>query len=99
MDVCLMIEGREGVTWDQWVGVARIHVRPWLVRVLGMMTFSHEEETRPTDARGAERGLTWNPERHAVRSGDQALPNRRCISTVPVSATERAMKLVGASIS
>lgn len=23
MDVCLMIEGQEGVTWDQWVGLAR----------------------------------------------------------------------------
>jgi F420-dependent oxidoreductase-like protein len=23
MDICLMIEGQEGVTWDQWVGLAR----------------------------------------------------------------------------
>lgn len=23
MDVCLMIEGQEGVTWDEWVGLAR----------------------------------------------------------------------------
>ena len=23
MDICLMIEGQEGVTWDQWVALAR----------------------------------------------------------------------------
>ena len=23
MDVCLMIEGQEGVTWEQWIGLAR----------------------------------------------------------------------------
>lgn len=24
MDVCLMIEGQEGVTWDQWVSLALV---------------------------------------------------------------------------
>ena len=53
MDVCLMIEGQEGVTWDQWVTLARACETfgyEGLFRSDHYLSFSH-----PQRARGARR--------------------------------------------
>jgi F420-dependent oxidoreductase-like protein len=53
MDVCLMIEGQEGVSWDQWVALARTCERlgfEGLFRSDHYLSFSHPAERGALDA-------------------------------------------------
>jgi F420-dependent oxidoreductase-like protein len=53
MDVCLMIEGQEGVTWDQWLALARAceeHGFAALFRSDHYVSFGHPDEWGSLDA-------------------------------------------------
>jgi F420-dependent oxidoreductase-like protein len=53
MDVCLMIEGQEGVTWDEWVALARAceeHGLDGLFRSDHYLSFDHPRERGALDA-------------------------------------------------
>lgn len=53
MDVCLMIEGQEGVTWDQWVSLALVceeHGFEGLFRSDHYLSFEHPKERGALDA-------------------------------------------------
>lgn len=53
MDVCLMVEGQEGVTWSEWVGLARACESlgfEGLFRSDHYLSFSHERERGALDA-------------------------------------------------
>jgi F420-dependent oxidoreductase-like protein len=53
MDVCLMIEGQEGVTWDQWVALARAceeHGFQGLFRSDHYVSFGHPDTWGSLDA-------------------------------------------------
>ncbi len=53
MDVCVMIEGQEGVTWDEWVGLARDCESlgfEGLFRSDHYLSFSHPAERGALDA-------------------------------------------------
>jgi F420-dependent oxidoreductase-like protein len=53
MDVCLMIEGQEGVTWDQWVSLANAceeHGLDGLFRSDHYLSFEHPRERGAFDA-------------------------------------------------
>src|SRR5947209_7355564 len=50
MDLCLMIEGQEGVTWEQWVALARAceaHKIPTLFRSDHYQNLDGEDPRRP----------------------------------------------------
>src|SRR5881398_745611 len=53
VDVCLMIEGQEGVTWEQWLALARAceeHGFQALFRSDHYVSFGHPEEWGSLDA-------------------------------------------------
>lgn len=53
MDICLMVEGQEGVTWDQWVGLARAceaNGFEGLFRSDHYLSFEHPHERGALDA-------------------------------------------------
>ena len=55
MDICLMIEGQEGVTWDQWVALARAceqHGFEGLFRSDRYLAFARQSERGARSTRG-----------------------------------------------
>jgi len=75
MDVCLMIEGQEGVTWDQWVGLARAceeHGFEGLFRSDHYLSFYRPTEVGALDALGTITGLGAVTER--IRLGSMVSP-------------------------
>jgi F420-dependent oxidoreductase-like protein len=53
MEICLMIEGQEGVTWEQWLNLARAceeHGLDGLFRSDHYLSFDHPEERGTLDA-------------------------------------------------
>jgi len=75
MDVCLMIEGQEGVTWDQWVALARaceeFNFRG-LFRSDHYLSFSHPKERGALDAWATISALGAVTER--IRLGSMVSP-------------------------
>jgi F420-dependent oxidoreductase-like protein len=75
MDVCLMIEGQEGVTWDQWVGLARTceaHGFEGLFRSDHYLSFTHPHERGALDAWATVNALAAVTER--IRLGTMVSP-------------------------
>src|SRR3989449_1102656 len=75
MDVCLMIEGQEGVTWEQWValGVAcQEHASAGLFRSDHYVSFSHPAEYGTLDAWATLAALGTRTER--IRLGTLVSP-------------------------
>lgn len=75
MDVCLMIEGQEGVTWDQWVGLARACEElgyEGLFRSDHYLSFYRPDEVGALDAWGTISALGAVTER--IRLGSMVSP-------------------------
>jgi F420-dependent oxidoreductase-like protein len=75
MDVCLMIEGQEGVTWDEWVGLARAceaHGFEGLFRSDHYLSFTHPRERGALDAWATVNALAAVTER--IRLGTMVSP-------------------------
>jgi F420-dependent oxidoreductase-like protein len=75
MDVCLMVEGQEGVTWDQWVGLARACERygfEGLFRSDHYLSFWHPSEEGALDAWATISALAAVTER--IRLGTMVSP-------------------------
>ena len=75
MDVCLMIEGQEGVTWDQWVSLARACETfgyEGLFRSDHYLSFSHPHERGALDAWATLAALGAITER--IRLGSMVSP-------------------------
>jgi F420-dependent oxidoreductase-like protein len=75
VDVCLMIEGQEGVTWDQWVGLARACEElgyESLFRSDHYLSFDHPTERGALDAWATIAALGAVTER--IRLGSMVSP-------------------------
>lgn len=75
MDVCLMIEGQEGVTWDQWVALAwacEEHGFQGLFRSDHYLSFTHATERGALDAWATITALAAVTER--IRLGTMVSP-------------------------
>ena len=75
MDVCLMIEGQENVTWDQWVALALAceeHGYDGLFRSDHYVSFGHPHEWGNLDAWGTLSALAARTER--IRLGTLVSP-------------------------
>ena len=75
MDVCLMIEGQEGVTWDQWVDLARAcerHGFEGLFRSDHYLAFDHPSERGALDPWATISALAAVTER--IRLGTMVSP-------------------------
>jgi F420-dependent oxidoreductase-like protein len=75
MDVCLMIEGQEGVTWDEWVALARACESAGfegLFRSDHYLSFSHPGERGALDAWATVNALAAVTER--IRLGTMVSP-------------------------
>jgi F420-dependent oxidoreductase-like protein len=75
MDVCLMIEGQEGVTWDQWLSLALAceeHGFDGLFRSDHYLSFDHPQEREAFDAWAALAALASITER--IRLGTLVSP-------------------------
>jgi alkanesulfonate monooxygenase SsuD/methylene tetrahydromethanopterin reductase-like flavin-dependent oxidoreductase (luciferase family) len=75
VDVCLMIEGQEGVTWDQWLALARACERNGfhgLFRSDHYLSFTHPKERGALDAWATINALAAVTER--VRLGTMVSP-------------------------
>ena len=75
MDVCLMIEGQEGVTWEQWVALARACERfgfEGLFRSDHYVSFTHPNERGALDAWATIAGLGAVTDR--IRLGTMVSP-------------------------
>lgn len=75
MDVCLMIEGQEGVTWEQWVGLAQACERfgyEGLFRSDHYLSFTRPDERGALDAIGTVTAL--GPITERIRLGTMVSP-------------------------
>lgn len=75
MDICLMIEGQEGVTWDQWLSLARAceeHGFEGLFRSDHYLSFGHPGERGSLDAWATLAALGAATER--IRLGTMVSP-------------------------
>lgn len=75
MDVCLMVEGQEGVTWDQWVALARVCEDlgfEGLFRSDHYLSFTHPNERGALDAWATITALGAVTER--IRLGSMVSP-------------------------
>jgi F420-dependent oxidoreductase-like protein len=75
MDVCLMIEGQEGVSWEQWVDLARaceVDNFQGLFRSDHYLSFTHPTERGALDAWGTITALGTVTER--IRLGSMVSP-------------------------
>ena len=63
MQICLMIEGQEGVSWPQWLALARAceeHGMPALFRSDHYMNLDGRDPAAPRSTRG-QRSTRWQP--------------------------------------
>ncbi len=75
MEVCLMIEGQEGVTWDQWLSLALAceeHGFDGLIRSDHYLSFGHPRERGSFDAWATLAALAPMTER--IRLGTMVSP-------------------------
>ena len=83
MDICLMVEGQEGVTWDEWVALARACEETGfegLFRSDHYLSFSHPTERGALDAWATITALGAVTERIRLGPWSRRSPSatRRC---------------------